>query len=205
MELFTANDFKIFAIAGFQDRMTAIAARVRPKLTDIGQGLQPRLSALVDQPMYLHVAKHARRTVNPPDDTWAAFCLNPRGYKKHVHFKFAISRNCVRLLCEVGPEYAAKSEWLMSWNRNFKEIARGLQSSSNLGWYEDEHDEDPTAVLKDLRPSELKGLPEMLTRKRDGQFVLGRRIPAREFAKLKASEVETLAFDTYKALARMFF
>ena len=40
--------------------------------------------------MFYHVAKHARRSVNPPDDTWVAFANNKRGYKKHPHFQIGL-------------------------------------------------------------------------------------------------------------------
>lgn len=40
--------------------------------------------------MFYHVAKHARRTVNPPDDTWVAWAGDRRGYKKHPHFQVGI-------------------------------------------------------------------------------------------------------------------
>src|SRR5690625_3219194 len=40
--------------------------------------------------MYVHIAKHARRTVNPPNDTWMAFAGNKRGYKKHPHFQVGL-------------------------------------------------------------------------------------------------------------------
>src|SRR5947207_816856 len=97
MELFTLHDFKIFDIPGFHERMAAILTRIRPKLTSIGDRLAPKVSPLVDVPLYVHVAKHARRTVNPPDDTWAAFGASPRGYKKDVHFKVAVSRSTARI------------------------------------------------------------------------------------------------------------
>src|SRR5699024_10240460 len=38
----------------------------------------------------LHIAKHARRTVNPPNDTWLAIAGNKRGYKKHPHFQVGL-------------------------------------------------------------------------------------------------------------------
>src|SRR5947209_2843414 len=126
MELFTAEDFKVFDIQGFNDRMAAIRTRIRPKLQSIGEEVAPRASGLVDTPLHVHVAKHARRTVNPPDDTWAALGANPRGYKKDVHFKIAISRHCLRFLFEVGPEYYAKSDWARGWHREFKDIAAEL-------------------------------------------------------------------------------
>src|SRR5262245_51059472 len=127
MDLFTRNDFKIFDMPGFHERMAAIRSRIRPRLASIGETIAPRLSALIDHPLHVHVAKHARRTVNPPDDTWAAFGADPRGYKKDVHFKVAVSRHCVRLLFEVGPEYYAKADWVQGWNRDFDQVGRALR------------------------------------------------------------------------------
>ncbi len=51
MELFTAEDFKVFDIQGFHERMAAILTRIRPKLTSIGEELAPRVSELVDVPL----------------------------------------------------------------------------------------------------------------------------------------------------------
>jgi uncharacterized protein YktB (UPF0637 family) len=38
-----------------------------------------------------HVAKHVRRTVNPPLETWAAFGPSPRGYKRYGYLALCIS------------------------------------------------------------------------------------------------------------------
>lgn len=204
MELFSLEDFKVFDLKGFNERMAAIMLKIRPKLTSIGDELTPKLSPLVDRPLYVHVAKHARRTVNPPDDTWAAFGADQRGYKKDVHFKVAVSRHCVRLLFEVGPEYYAKQDWARAWSREFKDLASGLRSNKDLAWFKDEHDEDPASRLKDLVSSDLKKLGDDLTRRRDGQLVLGRRMGAVEFAALKPRQVEKIAIDTFKPLAPLF-
>src|SRR5699024_11811796 len=48
------------------------------------------VQALVGSGMYVHIAKHARRTVNPPNDTWIAFAGNKRGYKNHPHFQIGL-------------------------------------------------------------------------------------------------------------------
>lgn len=45
---------------------------------------------MIGSEMYLHIAKHARRTVNPPNDTWLAIAGNKRGYKKHPHFQVGL-------------------------------------------------------------------------------------------------------------------
>src|SRR6266849_4007104 len=143
MQLFTAQDFKVFDIQGFNERMAAILTRIRPKLTSIGEELAPKISQLVDVPLYVHVAKHARRTVNPPDDTWVELGANPRGYKKDVHFKIAVSRNCVRFLFEAGPEYYAKADWAQGWQKEFRQVMSALRARRELAWFKNEHDEEP--------------------------------------------------------------
>jgi uncharacterized protein YktB (UPF0637 family) len=204
MELFTLNDFKVFDLDRFSERMAAIAIRIRPKLASIGKELEPKVSALVDVPLYLHVAKHARRTVNPPDDTWAALGANPRGYKKDVHFKIAISRRCVRFLFEAGPEYYAKPDWAHGWRRELKHVSGPLRTNQSLGWFKNEHDEAPAAPVSALTPSDLNKIGDDLTRRKDGQFVLGRRVDAKEFVKFDASHVEKIAVETFKSLAPLF-
>ncbi|MBO8171178.1 MAG: DUF1054 domain-containing protein [Bacillaceae bacterium] len=86
-EGFTKKDFDVFKVEGLEPRMDALKAEVRPKLETLGQQLAPYLSGLVGDEMFYHVAKHARRTVNPPDDTWVAWAADKRGYKKHPHFQ----------------------------------------------------------------------------------------------------------------------
>jgi uncharacterized protein YktB (UPF0637 family) len=204
MELFTQQDFKVFDIQGFSDRMAAILTRIRPKLASIGEALAPKVSQFVDVPLYVHVAKHARRTVNPPDDTWAALGANARGYKKDVHFKIAISRNCVRLLFEVGPEYYAKSDWTKTWHAGFKPIAMGFRGGKDLAWFKNEHDEDPAASVSSLTTADLKKLGDELVRRKDGQLVFGRRLDVTDFVGRTATQVEKAALDTFKPLAPLF-
>ena len=107
---FTAADFKVFDVDGFAPRMAAIRSRIRPKLEAAGRDLLPDVTRIGGAEAFAHVAKHMRRTVNPPDDTWVAFAADKRGYKKHCHFKVAISRGSVRFLFEAGPEHAAEEE-----------------------------------------------------------------------------------------------
>jgi uncharacterized protein YktB (UPF0637 family) len=68
IEPFAPKDFRVFDLPGFADRGTETRA---------------------------HVAKHARRTANPPEDAWVAFGPDRRSYKKAPHFKIAVSRQAV--------------------------------------------------------------------------------------------------------------
>lgn len=87
---FTAEDFDVFEIPGLEARMEALIEHVRPKLHQLGERLSPVLSGLCGETIYPHVAKHARRTINPPIDTWVAFAANKRGYKAHPHFQIGL-------------------------------------------------------------------------------------------------------------------
>jgi len=204
MKLFTTKDFRIFDIPGFHDRMAAIASGIRPKLTEIGQTLAPEMTDLVDNPLFVHVAKHARRTVNPPDDTWAALGSGKRGYKKDVHFKVAISRNCIRLLFEVGPEYYDKREWLLKWKRSIKQINESLGASEQLSWFKDEHDEDPARSLAEFSQEEVKTLCQVLTERADGQLVIGRRIDQVDVTAMKPNDFKVVALETFESMAMLF-
>ena len=89
---FTREDFEVFDIPTFPERMEAMKERVRPKLTALGEDLRPALKKLASNDVFPHVAKHARRTVNPPPETWVAFGPSARGYKKYGYFGIVVSR-----------------------------------------------------------------------------------------------------------------
>ncbi|WP_276352669.1 DUF1054 domain-containing protein [Cohnella caldifontis] len=87
---FGQADFEAMTAEGLDGRMQAIIRTVRPKLTSLGADLAPRLGESCGEAMTPHVAKHARRSVNPPADTWVAWSRSPRGYKMHPHFQVGI-------------------------------------------------------------------------------------------------------------------
>lgn len=87
---FTKEDFNTFKIDGLEARMEAIQTRIQPKFQTIGKKLTDDLSAQLGEEMFLHIAKHARRKVNPPNDTWLAIANNKRGYKQHPHFQVGL-------------------------------------------------------------------------------------------------------------------
>src|SRR5215472_8648993 len=180
---FTPADFKVFDIDGFTPRMEAIRTRIRPKLEAIGRDLLPDVGRIAGDQAFAHVAKHARRTVNPPDDTWVAFALDKRGYKKHCHFKIAVSRGAVRFLFEAGPEHAGKKRWVSSWKRQGPKLA---------------------PVLADLSSDEVTRLGEELVRTRDGQVVLGRAVSAQEAAHWKPRDYARAARETFQLLAPLY-
>lgn len=87
---FTEEDFDVFSIDGLENRMEALISSIRPKLEELGSYFAPTLSVLTGDEMFPHVAKHARRTINPPKDTWVAFANSKRGYKMLPHFQIGL-------------------------------------------------------------------------------------------------------------------
>src|SRR5947199_9065718 len=175
---FVTGDFKVFDVEGFRPRMAELRSRVRPKLEVLGKSLAPAVSRSLGGEVFAEVAKHVRRTVNPPDDTWVAFSPDARGYKKHCHFKVAVSRHCVRFLFEVGPEHADKKRWAAAWKRNAPRLAPVLRRVKGLAWFNNEHDEEAAAPFADLSPERLPALADELTRTRDGRLVVVLGVPA---------------------------
>ncbi|WP_413379968.1 YktB family protein [Alkalihalobacillus sp. 1P02AB] len=87
---FNDADFNVFNIKGLEERMNALKSNIRPKFEAIATEMEPTLSSLTGDEMFTHIAKHARRTVNPPNDTWVAFASSKRGYKMLPHFQVGL-------------------------------------------------------------------------------------------------------------------
>lgn len=87
---FETKDFEAFSIEDLDGRMKAIQERIQPKFHAIAEDIIPALSEMTGRDIHLHVARHARRKVNPPNDTWSSYCHNKRGYKKHPHFQIGV-------------------------------------------------------------------------------------------------------------------
>ena len=201
---FTAKDFQVFAIPAFEGRMAAIRQKILPKLLTLAEEMGPEMRRILGGDVYAHVAKHARRTVNPPSDTWVAFGPDKRGYKMTQHFKAAISRHCVRFLFEIGPEYATKTKWTRTWQVHADQVIPVLQKGRGIGWFKNEHDEEPAAELKDMTPDQIRDLAKELTRRKDGQIVFGRRVVQGDAIDLASTALEKEALITFATLLPLY-
>jgi uncharacterized protein YktB (UPF0637 family) len=204
MPTFSAADFKVFDVKDFRPRMEEIRARIRPKREAIGASLGPAIQHATGEQSFAHVARHARRTVNPPDDTWVAFAPDARGYKKHIHFKVAVSRNAVRFLFEAGPEHADKKTFAAAWRKHAPKLGPVFRRVKGLAWFKNEHDEEPAAALAELSPEAIADLADELTRTRDGQLVIGRAVSAAEAARWTDAQCRDAALDAFRALAPLY-
>ena len=79
------NDFDLFSIDGLEPRMKALQTLVQPKFEILGRHFADRLSAHGSDEFFPHVAKHLRRTVNPPTDS----CFGYKVHQRIQHVKVA--------------------------------------------------------------------------------------------------------------------
>ena len=126
---FQDQDFDVFKIEGLDERMTAIKEKIRPKLKLLGEHFAPTLSTLTGDEMFAHVAKHARRKKNPPDDTWVAFANNKRGYKKLPHFQIGLWETHLFVWFAVIYESPIKESFAKKLDENLNEIKSEIPSS----------------------------------------------------------------------------
>jgi uncharacterized protein YktB (UPF0637 family) len=124
---FTTSDFAIFKLEGFSARMQQIYARVRPRLTKLGDELAPELARKLNLEFFPHVARHARRTINPPPETWAAFGPSPKGYKRYGYLALCISGAGLHARVVVKSEADRRSEMARGLESNAARLAKSLR------------------------------------------------------------------------------
>ncbi|GEO57423.1 DUF1054 family protein [Companilactobacillus bobalius] len=88
--MFDKNDFKVFNDDTLSGRLELIKRDLDPKFEVLGQDLLQALEDEYHQKFFLKIAKHQRRTKNPPPDTWLAINQDKKGYKKTPHLEFGL-------------------------------------------------------------------------------------------------------------------
>jgi uncharacterized protein YktB (UPF0637 family) len=191
---FTESDFEVFSIDGLDPRMTALINRIRPKLEALGEYFTPYLTHLTNEQMVYHVAKHARRTVNPPKDTWVAFAANNRGYKKHPHFQIGLWPTHVFIRLAVineSPDKQAIAKILM-------EDGEAIMQTfpKNFVWSNDH-------TKPDTMDTPTHDLLERLGKVKKAEFLVGLDIPREEAIKEGESILNNIE-KTFEHLAPLY-
>ncbi|WP_026690080.1 YktB family protein [Alteribacter aurantiacus] len=167
---FSKDDFNVFYTDGLEERMTLIREKIQPKFKEIGEDLTEELSVLSGEEMFLHIAQHARRKKNPPNDTWLAIAPNKRGYKMLPHFQVGLFDDHVFVwlayIYEL-PNKEDKASTLLDNIGNVKELPRDFMVSLD-------HTQKNAFPITDEEALE-KGLERFRDVKK-GEFLIGKQI-----------------------------
>lgn len=198
---FTAKDFDAFLIPEFHERMAYLRRDIRPKLAKLGDDLAPKLESLVGHPLYPHTASHARRRINPPDDTWVAFSRSERAYKRYAHFEVGISLDYVFVRFVVKPEGEDDKPTLERYLAEEGVKAFDLKDPAPIFWYRDDHGTDPYPI----NAIDAEKAQEILkkTRVKSHGFTVGMVFP-RTDPVIKSAELVTRSYNAIAHLVPLY-
>lgn len=191
-----ANDFDLFTIDGLENRMHALQTRVQPKFDMLGRHFADRLSAHGSDEFFPHVAKHLRRTVNPPTDSWVAFAPSKRGYKALPHFQIGLWKTHLFIIIAViyeNPDKKGISERLERDVSMLKSLPESYIISGDHMKPEALH----------ISEAGSEGIEKLLTRLqtvKKAEFLVGRHLPREEAIKMSNQEFIEFAEDTIDEL-----
>ncbi|MBD1380912.1 YktB family protein [Metabacillus arenae] len=198
---FKQKDFNVFKINGLDERMEALIERVRPKLEELGEHFAPTLSAATGEEMFPHVAKHARRSVNPPDDSWVAFANNKRGYKKHPHFQIGLWETHVFVWFAIIYESPIKEEYGKELKKEWGNI-KG-QIPSDFVWSID-HTVPDAVKQSDLSKEDFDKMFERLQTVKKAELLCGINIPRDDVKKMTGKQFIQKVEDTFQTLLPLY-
>jgi len=183
---FSHRDFRVFEIEGFSARMEQIGARVRPRLARLGAELAPGLARKLHLEFFPHVAKHMRRTVNPPAETWAAWGPSPKGYKRFAYLALCISSLGLHARVVVKPEADHRIEMARRIGEKSAALAKSLRGTKIA-----RYDRWDFAAMPEARPAGEEFLDAMRAAlgKKSGQIDAGFGWPVREAVRIDRAEV----------------
>jgi uncharacterized protein YktB (UPF0637 family) len=194
---FTIEDFKTFTIDGLDARMKAIQERIQPKFRALGEELSADVSVLAGREMFVHIAKHARRKVNPPVDTWMAFCANKRGYKQYPHFQIGLFDDRLFIWLAFIYELPDKRSIADTFLRHLPQFRQQIPAEYSLSF---DHMKKDAVTAGDLNKQQFIGALERFRDVKSAELLIGRQIPSdspvvgdgEAFIRLAKNTLETL-------------
>ena len=188
---FTKSDLEIFHIPDFKSRMTAIREQLRPKLVALGEELAPQLKDRLGLDFFPHTAKHMRRKVNPPDETWVAWGPEARGYKAYIFFGFCVGKGGAQARVTMKDESKLRPDFGKNLQNNLSFLQKRFADFKKLGDYTKRNDHYEAQTVNDFS-SFIKLSSERLQKNKTALFDVG--LPLKALSKSIAQETLT-AFE----------
>ncbi|MEV5024944.1 DUF1054 domain-containing protein [Paenibacillus sp. LPE1-1-1.1] len=198
---FTQADFDVFGIEGLEERMAAIQNQIQPKFRAIGEQLSVDAAVHAGNEMHLHVARHARRKVNPPKDTWLAICSNKRGYKAHPHFQLGLFDDHLFLWLALIYEVPNKANIATAFLKQIDDVIANVPKDYVLSLDHMKKESTPVGTMT------KKDWKNALVRFRDVQkaeLLIGRHVQANDPILRDGEALLALASSTYETLMPLY-
>src|SRR5690625_3525652 len=195
---FEQRDFDIFLIDGLEERMNELRTHISPKLEQIAKAIEPTATSVTGDEMFVHVAKHARRTKNPPNDTWSALANSKRGYKQLPHFQFGMWHTHVFVWFAIIYESPIKVQFANQLKQNKEEILSSIPN--NFVWSKD-HMQPETISHKAMKDCEFDSVVERLATVKKAELLCGITLDRHDDRLKDVQDFITLCEETIKKLS----
>lgn len=192
----TNEDFNVFSIDGLEHRMNALQTKIQPKFELIGEQISTYLSSRGTSEFFPHVAKHARRTVNPPNDSWVAFAPAKRGYKALPHFQIGLWGTHLFIILAViyeNPDKKGIAERLSQNVNVLTALSEGFVVSGD-------HMKPEALKINEIGTDGMERLLERLESVKKAEFIIGKHLSRDEATKLSEKEFFDFAEETIDKL-----
>ncbi|MCM3710071.1 YktB family protein [Sporosarcina luteola] len=192
----TTDDFNVFSIEGLEHRMQALQTKIQPKFEVIGEQISTYLSSRGTGEFYPHVARHARRTVNPPNDSWVAFAPAKRGYKALPHFQIGLWKTHLFIILAVIYENPDKKGIAERLSKNASMITSLPDDFVISG----DHMKPEAFNVEEIGMKGIENLLDRLQTVKKAEFIIGRHLSRNTATELSQEEFFDLAEETIDQL-----
>lgn len=199
--IFNKEDFYVFKIDGLEKRMEGLDTYIRPKFQVLAEHFTPFLTELTNDEFIPHIAKHARRTINPPKDTWIAFSTNKRGYKMLPHFQIGLWDTHVFVWFAMIYEAPSKVAFGTKLLENLDTIVNIIPD--HFVWSID-HMQPKSFSHSELRLEELRTFATRLKQVKKAELLCGIKFTPEELNKLSKDEFYSKIEDTFTTLLPLY-
>jgi len=201
LQTFKEKDFAVFSVDGLEERMNAIKTNIHPKLEALGEQFSHYLSEQTGETFFYHVAKHARRKVNPPNDTWVAFSTNKRGYKMLPHFQIGLWGTHAFIYFGLIYECPQKVEAAHAFLGHLNDLKTNIPN--DFVWSID-HTKPGVKPHNMLEANELQKMIERLATIKKAELLVGIHISPEEFPTLTDEQFLTKVEATMQSLLPLY-
>lgn len=198
---FTDQDFHVFAIDGLNPRMEALQREIQPKFSTIGEDISTFLTQKLGEPVYTHIARHARRTVHAPEETWVAWSTNKRGYKAHPHFQLGLRDTYLFAWFALIYEYEQKKTFA---NQFLQNLMDNKATIPNEFYISVDHTTPDVTAVSDFDQDTWTSVLKRLATVKKAEFLCGMLIPRKEAVQINGKTLQASVEKTFNQLLPLY-